>query len=430
MTLMQKITRYLKLTAVWKLSCALTMIFCLSCSSEKDRLLQLKGKLVNADSKSILLIKPNQDMRFDSIIEIPVKDGKFQYSAKLEHPEAVTLFLGEARENAGGRLMPLFLENENIDLTIYSEEEFDKNIVEGGKLNAEYKKYKENVEARFNPSLIPLQDSLNVLFENDRYNSEPMKALYTELRAAENQDERVVIYKKIEDLRKAGQHLSPEAEIVENKLKPIYDERKKFEQEYIEENPNIVAFYFLLNDLIFNREQIDLDAARENLRILSEANPGHPYNKLASGLLYGLENNKVGKKFTDFSAPDLEGNEVKLSEEIQGKLALLDLWATWCGPCIAKSRTMVPVYEEYKEKGFTIIGVAGEFENTDRLVSFLDKEKWPWQNLVELDRRNSIWQKYGVDGGGGGMFLIDEEGLILAKDPTAEEVRRELETRL
>ena len=91
---------------------------------------------------------------------------------------------------------------------------------------------------------------------------------------------------------------------------------------------------------------------------------------------------------------------------------------------------MVPVYEEYKEKGFTIIGVAGEFENTDRLVNFLEKEKWPWQNLVELDRRNSIWQKYGVDGGGGGMFLIDEEGLILAKDPTAEEVRRELEARL
>lgn len=414
----------------WKIRYILAAIICLGCSSEKEKILKLSGKLVDADSKSILLIKPTQDMRFDSIIEIPVKDGKFHYTAKLEHPEAVTLFLGEARENGGGRYMPLFLENDKIDLTIYSEAEFDKNIVEGGKLNAQYKKYKEDIEARFNPSLIPLQDSRNVLYENDRYNSEPMKALYTELRTAENQDEKVVIYKKIEDLRKAGQHLSPEAEIVENKLKPIYDERKEFEQEYIKENPTIVAFYFLLNDLIFNREQIDLAAARENLQILTKANPGHPYNKLASGLLYGLENNKVGKKFTDFSAPDLEGDVVKLSEEIQGKVALLDLWATWCGPCIAKSRTMVPIYEEYKEKGFTIIGVAGEFENTDRLVNFLEKEKWPWQNLVELDRRNSIWQKYGVDGGGGGMFLIDEEGLILAKDPTAEEVRRELEARL
>ena len=201
----------------WKVSYIVTAFLCISCSSEKERILKLSGKLVDADSKSILLLRPTQDMRFDSIIEIPVKDGKFHYTAKLDHPEAVTLFLGEARENAGGRLMPLFLENEDIDLTIYSEEEFDKNIVEGGKLNAQYKKYKENIDARFNPSLIPLPDSLNVLYENDRYNSKPMKALYTELRAAENEDEKVVIYKKIEDLRKAGQHLSPEAEIVENK---------------------------------------------------------------------------------------------------------------------------------------------------------------------------------------------------------------------
>ncbi len=91
---------------------------------------------------------------------------------------------------------------------------------------------------------------------------------------------------------------------------------------------------------------------------------------------------------------------------------------------------MVPLYDEYKDKGFTIIGVAGEFKNTDRLVKFLKKEKWEWTNLVELDRKNKIWQKYGVDGGGGGIFLIDENGLILAKDPTATEVRKELESRL
>ncbi len=67
---------------------------------------------------------------------------------------------------------------------------------------------------------------------------------------------------------------------------------------------------------------------------------------------------------------------------------------------------------------------------TDRLVKFLEKEKWEWLNLVELDRQNNIWQKYCVDGGGGGIFLIDENGLILAKDPTAGEVRMELESRL
>ena len=191
-----------------------------------------------------------------------------------------------------------------------------------------------------------------------------------------------------------------------------------------------MSYSFLLDNLIFNKETIDINLAKKTFQLLSKANPNHPYNEFASNLINAIENVKVGKKYTDFSAPDLKGNNIKLSDKIKGKVVLLDLWATSCGPCIAKSRTIVPLYDEYKDKGFTIIGIAGEFKSTDRLVKFLEKEKWAWLNLVELDRNNGIWQKYGVDGGGGGMFLIDEEGTILAKDPTAEEVQKELESRL
>lgn len=408
----------------------LTTIFFFDCSPEKEQVLQLNGKTVGTDTKSIILVKPNQDMRFDSLIEIPVKNGKFHFESKLKNSEAVNLFLGEAKENGGGRYMPLFLENENIDLTIYAEEEFDKNSVEGGNLNAQYKKFKQNFENKFNDRVKPLQDKISVLFKNDEYNSDKAKVLYAELREAKNQDEKVVIYKKIDDLRKTDQHLSPKAKTLEDALKSIYDEQKKFQQEYIENNPTIVAYSFLLNDLIFNKETIAINLAKNAFQILSKANPNHPYNDLASNLINAIENIKVGKEYSDFSAPDLNGNKIKLSDKIKGKVALLDLWATWCGPCIAKSRTMVPLYNEYKDKGFTIVGVAGEFKNTDKLVKFLEREKWDWLNLVELDRENTIWQKYGVDGGGGGMFLIDEKGIIIAKDPTAEEVRKELESRL
>jgi peroxiredoxin len=369
-------------------------------------------------------------MRFDSLIEIPVVSGKFHYESKLEYPEAVTLFLGEAKENGGGRYMPLFLENEKIDLTIHSEEEFDKNIIEGGNLNAQHKKFKQNFENKFNDKIKPLQDSISSLFKSDEYNSDKAKLLYTELREAKNQDEKVVIYKKLDDLKKSGENLSPKAKDLDDKIKPIYEEQKVFQENYIKNNPTIISYSFLLDNLIFNKETIDINNAKNTFQVLSKTNPNHPYNELASNLINAIENIKIGKKYTDFSAPDLNGNSIKLSDKINGKIALLDLWATWCGPCIAKSRTMVPLYNEYKDKGFTIVGVAGEFKNTDRLVKFLDKEKWEWLNLVELDRKNSIWQKYGVDGGGGGIFLIDEKGIILAKDPTSEEVRKELESRL
>jgi peroxiredoxin len=415
---------------ITKFNLLLFAVFFFNCSSEKEQFLEINGKVVNTDSKSILLIKPHQDMRFDSLIEIPIENGEFYYKSELKNPEAVNLYLGEAKENGGGRFMPLFLENEKIDLTIYPEVDFDKNIVVGGNLNAQYKKYIQNFEATFKDRTKPLQDSESELFKNDEYNSDKMKALYSELRESKSRDADIVIYKKIDDLKKANQHLSPKAKILEDKLKPIYEEQEKYKQEYIENNPTIVSYSFFLQDLIFFEEKVDVDLAKKNYQKLSKANPNHPYNDLAFNLINAIDNIKVGEKYTDFSAPDLNGNKVKLSNEINGQVALLDLWATWCGPCIAKSRTMVPLYNEYKDKGFTIVGVAGEFKNTDRLVKFLEKEKWPWLNLVELDRQNNIWQKYGVDGGGGGIYLIDKNGEILAIDPTAEEVRKELETRL
>lgn len=405
-------------------------LFLLNCSPEKEQILQINGKVIGTNTKSIILVKPNQDMRFDSLIEIPVKDGKFHFETKLKNPEAVNLFLGEAKKNGGGRLMPLFLENDKINLTIHSEEYFDKNIINGGKLNAQYKKFQQNFDAKFIDRIKPLQDSISELYKNDEYNSDKVKALYIALRESKSQDKNIILYKKIDDLRKSNKHLSPKAKILEDRIKPIYEEQKKFRQEYIENNPTLVSYSFFLRELRYYKETIDINLAKKTFQSLTKANPNHPYNELASNLINAIENVKIGKKYTDFSAPDLNGNNIKLSDKIDGKVALLDLWATWCGPCIAKSRTMVPLYNEYKDKGFTIVGVAGEFKNTDRLVKFLNKEKWEWLNLVELDRKNAIWQKYGVDGGGGGIFLIDEKGIILAKDPTAKEVRKELESRL
>lgn len=413
-----------------KVTLLLIILLLFNCTSEKEQVLQINGKVIGTETKFILLLKPNQDMRFDSLIEIPVVNGKFHFESKLEHPEAVNLLLGEAKENGGGRFMPLFLENEKIDLTIHSEEEFDKNTIEGGQLNAEHKKFKENFESKFNNRIKPLQDSLNALFKSDEYNSEKAKLLLAELRNAKNQEEKVAIYKKLDELKKLGEYLSPKAKNIDDKIKPIQEEQKIFKQNYIENNPTMVSYSFLLDDLIFNKENIDINSVKRNYEILSRVYPTHPYNELVSNLINAIDNIEIGKPYIDFSAPDLNGNNIKLSDKINGKIALLDLWATWCGPCIANSRTMVPLYNTYKDKGFTIVGVAGEFENTDRLIKFLDKEKWTWLNLIELDRQNNIWQKYGVDGGGGGMFLIDEKGIIIAKDPTAEEVKKVLESQL
>ncbi len=427
---MQNLKPKYKMKFITKLTLLLITVFLFNCSSEKEQVLQINGKVVGTDTKSIILLKLKQDIRFDSIIEIPVENGKFHFESKLQNPEVVMLFLGKAKEK-GGRFMPLFLENEKIELTIYPEEEFDNNIIKGGKLNAEYKK----LDLKFKNQLQPLQDSLNILGKKYK---EINDKLNTELEKIKNKDEKIAVQNQTNDLNEQRLNLMTKGKLFEKKTETVYSEQKLFQQEYMKNNRTIVSYYFLLRDLIsytkskeiFNKETIDINLAKNTFDILKKTYPNHPYNELASNIINAITNIKVGKKYLDFSAPDLSGKIVAFSNEIEGKITLLDLWATWCGPCIKKSRTMIPVYNEYKDKGFTIVGVAGEFKNTDRLTKFLEKEKWPWLQLVDLDRQNNIWNKYGIDNSGGAIYLIDEKGIILAKDPTADEVRKELETRL
>ena len=59
---------------------------------------------------------------------------------------------------------------------------------------------------------------------------------------------------------------------------------------------------------------------------------------------------KVGERFIDFTAPDANDEMHTLSEEIKGKIALIDLWASWGGPCRREAMSMKPLYESYKDK--------------------------------------------------------------------------------
>ncbi|WP_084625641.1 TlpA disulfide reductase family protein [Salinimicrobium xinjiangense] len=325
----------------------------------------LTGKVTDPQIQSLLLLGINQDMRFDSIIEIPVKNGKFHYQFEFDQPMAFDLMLGSAKENGGGRFMPLFLQDSDVELTVHPEEDFKKNKVQGGKLNEEYKSFQNYIDS---------------------------------------------ISSKKHDFK--------------------FEDELALGDSHIRINSSIVSYYLFLSNLIYFPEFVDLRKAKVYYKDLSESNKMHPYNELAKNLLEAMENVKIGNEYIDFSAPDMNGDEFKLSTEIEGKVALLNLWATWCGPCIKKSREVVPIYEKYKDQDFALINVAGEFRDTQRLEKFFENEKWPGINLVELDRQNNIWQKYGVDGAGGGMFLIDQTGKLIAINPSSEEINIELEKRL
>jgi len=58
----------------------------------------------------------------------------------------------------------------------------------------------------------------------------------------------------------------------------------------------------------------------------------------------------------DFTLKDLEGKEISL-KDYRGKMVLINIWATWCGPCRVEIPDLIKVRNKYKEKGFEVLGV-------------------------------------------------------------------------
>lgn len=382
----------------------------------------IRGTVHGVDYDTILLLKMGEDPRFDGI-EIPIIDSTFEYEFEIIHSEALSLYYLQQIRRGGGVRLLIFSEPGEIIVSMYSRDEFEKSEVYGEKINKEQAELQEELRTLFWSRIMPNTDTLMAMSRRGEYHSDTMNVVREMYSQATEQEEKDKYSKIMGELYSSNIHLSEGAKELSDKSDSIVKEMNAWKQDYILEHPTIVSYYLFYIQLRQYEDQVDMDKAEASYNKLAKAFPGHPYNEAIREMIDALNNIKVGGKYIDFTAPDLQGNPVKLSEAIDGKVALIDLWASWCGPCIRHSRSMVPIYEEFRDSGFTIVGVAAEFDDTDQMIQTIEREGFTWLNLVELDRQNGIWEKYGIPNSGGSSFLVDRDGTILAVHPSAEEAR-------
>ncbi len=148
--------------------------------------------------------------------------------------------------------------------------------------------------------------------------------------------------------------------------------------------------------------------------------PEHPYHSM----ILALTGNQKGDIIRDFSLPDVNGDQHKLSDLTAGKIAVVDFWASWCGSCRNRSKALIPVYEKYAGDDFTVVGVALEYKNDAAWRKALDRDGYPWINLIALDAVPSLKANHSK------VFVLDRDGTILAIGPTAEELDTLLQEKL
>jgi cytochrome c-type biogenesis protein len=94
----------------------------------------------------------------------------------------------------------------------------------------------------------------------------------------------------------------------------------------------------------------------------------------------------------DFTLTSIDGERVRLAD-YQGKAVLVNFWATWCGPCVIETPALVRVYNKYKERGFSVIGVALQSED-ENIKEFVKKYRVPY--AIASDTTSEVGLRYQV----------------------------------
>jgi|GEM_PF-409390 thiol-disulfide isomerase/thioredoxin len=103
-----------------------------------------------------------------------------------------------------------------------------------------------------------------------------------------------------------------------------------------------------------------------------------------------------------------------LDPDAEGNLVFLNLWATWCGPCLAEMPAMASLYEELSGRGFSMVAVSDEDPETVR--EFLEESPYPFTIL--LDPENVLGQRFEVMALPS-TFIIDREGRLALRQTGA-----------
>ena len=141
-----------------------------------------------------------------------------------------------------------------------------------------------------------------------------------------------------------------------------------------------------------------------------------------------LERVQAGQPMIDFTQNDPDGHPVTLSQLAEGKLLLVDFWASWCPDCRKANPDVVAAYQKFHEQGFDVLGVSFD-TNREAWLAAVEKDGLTWTQVSDLQGwNNAAGALYSI------AFIpqnaLIKDGTIVARNLEGEELMKEIEAQL
>ena len=396
---------------------SLSIFFISSCSQDPNKI-TIKGNIANHVIDELVFNFP--DTSYEARIDA---NGNFKITLNQDSAQYVTLLHGE-------RTRMFIKPGDNVEV-YFDTKEFDETITYKGSPESSFLAYKLiSAEKRdFYGKSLYLTDKVSYEVELENFRSNLMQMLDR----FENR------YFKITETKSIN--ASVERYL---KMKESFSDRTEEELLYLWEANKLSKeynFYGLLSTL--NRADFDENLIEYEKKMNSALEPLKKLNN------YEKEQGKItkivaswrerkddydnmpkdGDMSIDFSYPNISSEMISLSS-LRGRLVYIDVWATWCGPCIAEIPSLERLQKDYENKDIVFLSVS------------VDTDKEAWEKMLAEDQLGGVqlwadgWSQitksyaiFGIPR----FMLVDKSGKLIAVDaprPSSNEIRSMIDERI
>ena len=410
----------------------LLMAFTVGCSSkrlsEHEAICHISGDGIDVKKVRVCLVWADM-WNGDAYQEIKVKDGSFDAEVILDTNQVYELCVPHPEYGfATYRSCEFFYTPNGIRFgqrsAIDGERIMLLNATGTNKTYCDYINERDSLYMGRYEKLMKAQDSLNnigLMYDPhwlemcDQQNDESLPQSY-----------RDSITIEVNKMSMSGEHRTPEGQMWQDEWHWYRSSKQKYDLDYLSGTvPGTIGLYMIMDNIhISQQRSADISAwlnlYDEKFKDVSPSDRMHDLITTVRDAAAIVE----GRRFIDFTLPDQYGTERTLSESIEGKTAVLELWASWCRSCRVNARSLKPLYDKYHNSGFEIIGIAREYRTQAKWLKALEEDAYPWPNMVALEDSHHIWTQYGCPDKAGRTLLIDKNGIIVKIDPSKDEIEQ------